>query len=219
MAGPESTLLMSQAEFARRRSVSKKTVTEWKGKGLLAMTADGKVDVDASEWNLDQRPATYRGGTAHRPIRSAPKDEPNRREQPRRAATLASERPSRPETSDTALSSDPDDQEAGFDPDNPNLPTAQAVRRKENWLGLGRRQDVLTKEGRLVDRPTAEAMFFAEARAIRDAWIAWPARVAIEMADELKVDARTLTQVLAAHVNQHLAELGEPTDPDFGRRQ
>ncbi len=74
----------------------------------------------------------------------------------------------------------------------------------------------MTKQGKLVDRAEAEAAFFDEARAIRDAWLAWPARVAIEMADALKVDARTLTQVLATYVQQHLAELGEPSGPDLG---
>ncbi|WP_157091502.1 hypothetical protein [Methylobacterium nodulans] len=42
-------------------------------------------------------------------------------------------------------------------------------------------------------------------------WLAWPARVAIVMADELKVDPRVLTTILTTHVHQHLAELGEPT--------
>jgi hypothetical protein len=36
------------------------------------------------------------------------------------------------------------------------------------------------------------------------------------MAAELKVDARTLTQVLATYVQQHLAELGEPQQPEDG---
>lgn len=212
---------MSQAEFARHRGVSKAVVTKWKGQGLLALAPDGKVDVEATEWNLDQRPASYRGGTVHRPIRTVPKEEPDPRErpaEPKRAPPppppQAAPLPPRPAEPGAEPNGEP-----AFDPENPNLPLPLAVQRKENWLGLGRRQDVLTKEGKLVDRPAAEAAFFAEARAIRDAWIAWPARVAIEMAAELKVDARTLTQVLAAHVNQHLAELGEPTDPGLGRRQ
>jgi hypothetical protein len=214
MAGPEPKILMSQAEFARRRGVSKKTVTEWKGKGLLAMTADGKVDVEASEWSLDQRPATYRGGTAHRPIRAVPKTEPDSREtQPERA----NPKPSRPAA--PQLPEGGEGKGLEFDPENPNLPLSAAVQRKENWLGLARRQDVLFKDRKLVDRAAAEAAFFKEARGIRDAWIAWPARVAIEMADELKIDARTLSQVLAAYVQQHLAELGEPTDLDLGQHR
>ncbi|ABY28556.1 hypothetical protein [Methylorubrum extorquens] len=67
-----------------------------------------------------------------------------------------------------------------------------------------------------MNRDAAEALFFDTARDLRYAWLAWPAQVAIIMADELKIDARTLTTVLTAHVHQHLAELGEP-DVDLPR--
>ena len=198
---------MTQAEFARHRGVSKAGVTKWKGQGLLVLNAAGLVEVEATEWNLDQRPATYRGGTVHRPIRSAPKDEPDPRERPARPAGPAGkpEAPQRP--------GEPADEPADYDPDDPDLPTPHAIRRKENYLGLFRRQEVLKNDRRLVDRAAAEALFFDTARELRDAWLSWPARVAIEMADELKVDARTLTTILTAHVRKHVAELGEP-EPD-----
>ncbi len=195
---------MTQAEFARHRGVSKAIVTKWKGQGLLAVTADGRVEVEATEWNLDQRPATNRGGTTHRPIRAIPRAEPDPRERP-------APRQAPPPEPDDESGDAPE-----FDPENPNLSLAAAAQRKENHLGLLRRQEYLTKQGKLVDRAEAEAAFFDEARAMRDAWLAWPARVGIEMADALKVDARTLTQVLASYVQQHLAELGEPSSPDLG---
>jgi hypothetical protein len=56
--------IVSQAEFARLRGVSRKTVTAWKRQDRLLLTSDGKVDVAASENLLALRPATYRGGTA-----------------------------------------------------------------------------------------------------------------------------------------------------------
>lgn len=205
MADPAPKLIMSQAEFARRRGVSKKTVTDWKGKGLLSMTADGKVDVDASEWNLDQRPATYRGGTAHRPVRTAPKDEPDPREaKPERAKPTP-----HPATAPRLFEIDEGDP-LDFDPDDPNLDLQEAVRRKENFLGLQRKQDYEVKQGRLVNRDAAEKLFFDTARDQRDAWAAWPSRIAVTMADELGIDARTLTTVLTAHVQHHLEQLGEP---------
>lgn len=71
--GQSEPRFLSQAAFARRRGVSRNAVTDWKQAGYLVMTADGKVDVEASEWNLDQRPANYRGGTTHRPVRAIPK--------------------------------------------------------------------------------------------------------------------------------------------------
>ncbi|WP_348273091.1 hypothetical protein [Methylobacterium sp. 174MFSha1.1] len=205
---------MTQAEFARHRGVSKAIVTKWKGQGLLAMASDGQVEVEATEWNLDQRPATNRGGTTHRPIRAIPRAEPDPRERPAPRPSKADHKGAIPQPS--RAEPDGDEEPPEFDPENPNLSLAAAAQRKENHLGLLRRQEYLTKQGKLVDRAEAEAAFFDEARAMRDAWLAWPARVGIEMADALKVDARTLTQVLATYVQQHLAELGEPSDPDLG---
>lgn len=45
---------MNQAEFARFHSVSKKTVTSWKNKGWVVLNADGLVDKDQSNKNLEQ---------------------------------------------------------------------------------------------------------------------------------------------------------------------
>lgn len=65
---------MGQAELASHRGVSKAVVTKWKGQGQLVLTEDGNVYVGRTEWNLDQRPANYRGGTTHRPVRTIPRD-------------------------------------------------------------------------------------------------------------------------------------------------
>lgn len=207
--------VMSQAEFARHRGVSKAIVTKWKGQGLLSLADDGKIDVEATEWNLDQRPANYRGGTTHRPVRAIPRDETPAGKPARPAAAPRPIEPAPPpERQDDGSQGDGG---AEFDPEDPNLPLAQAAQRKENHLGLLRRLEYLTKQGILVERSAAEAAFFEEGRAFRDALIAWPARVSIEMADELKIDARELTQVLATYVNQLLTELGEPSDLDLSR--
>lgn len=205
---------MGQAEFARHRGVSKAVVTKWKGQGLLVLTEDGKVDVERTEWNLDQRPANYRGGTTHRPVRAIPRDDapPGKPARP-----AAAPRPAAPPQQPAG--DEPGEDGPEIDWDDPNLPPNLALQRKENYLGLLRKLDHATKQGALVDRAAAEAAFFDEARAIRDAWIAWPARVAIEMADALKIDARELTQVLSDYVNKHLAELGEPSDLDLSRHQ
>ncbi len=42
----------NQADYARHREVSRKTVTEWKQRGLLRFTADGDVDFAASDQAL-----------------------------------------------------------------------------------------------------------------------------------------------------------------------
>ncbi|MCG5247970.1 hypothetical protein [Methylorubrum extorquens] len=223
MAETSRPKFLSQADFARARNVSRKTVTGWKQKGLLVLTEDGKIDVEATEWNLDQRPSTYRGGVTHRPVRAKDGNNASHAETQPKAAPKPSPQPTaRP--APNLSSEDQGDDGAEIDWDDPNLSLAQAAQRKENYLGLLRKLDHAVKLGLLVDRPAAEAAFFEEARAIRDALIAWPARVSIEMAEEIRIDpttgkadARELTQVLAAYVNTFLTELGEPSDLDLSR--
>jgi len=64
-------------------------------------------------------------------------------------------------------------------------------------------------KGDLVDRAQAIAQVFKLARAERDAWLNWPARVSAQMASQLGVDAHTLHVALEAAVREHLQELGE----------
>ena len=54
-------LLMSQADFARRRGVSRPTVTGYKKKGLLVMVGD-QVDAVASDQSLADHLDPVRGG-------------------------------------------------------------------------------------------------------------------------------------------------------------
>lgn len=64
-------------------------------------------------------------------------------------------------------------------------------------------------KGELVDRSQAVAHVFALARAERDAWLNWPARVAATLAARLGVEAHALHVALDAGVREHLQELGE----------
>nr|WP_183508349.1 hypothetical protein [Methylobacterium brachythecii] len=191
--------------------VSRKAVTAWKQKDLLVFSDAGLIDVEASEWNLDQRPASYRGGVTHRPVRAAEgntdRSEPKAPAKPK-PDTWQQVADAMPRPGTTPAEGAPDE---SFDLDGVDLPTPLAIRRKENYLGLQRRQEVEKGNRKLVDREAAEKLFFDTARDFRDAWLSWPARVAITMADELKVDPRALTTILTAHVQQHLAELGEPS--------
>ena len=50
---------------------------------------------------------------------------------------------------------------------------------------------------------------FKLARAERDAWLNWPARISAQMAARLGVDPHTLHVALEAAVREHLQELGE----------
>ena len=64
-------------------------------------------------------------------------------------------------------------------------------------------------KGELVDRSQAIAQVFTLARAERDAWLNWPARISAPMAAKLGVDAHSLHIALETAVREHLLELGE----------
>jgi hypothetical protein len=61
----------------------------------------------------------------------------------------------------------------------------------------------------LVDRAKAIAHVFRIARAERDAWLSWPARISAQMAAELEVDPHKMHVMLESYVRQHLSELSD----------
>jgi hypothetical protein len=80
-----------------------------------------------------------------------------------------------------------------------------------------RRLRLEERRGALLDRRTTLAKFFTTVRAMRDAWLAWPARVGPEMAADLhgivcadcrrKLDAPRLMIVVEPYVRRQLEEL------------
>jgi len=64
-------------------------------------------------------------------------------------------------------------------------------------------------KGDLVDRNQALAHVFKLARAERDAWLNWPARISAQLAAKLNADPHTMHVALEAAVREHLLELGE----------
>ncbi|HEV7266160.1 MAG TPA: elements of external origin [Falsiroseomonas sp.] len=61
------------------------------------------------------------------------------------------------------------------------------------------------RKGKLVDKARALLLVHRLAKEERDAILAWPARVAAEMAAELGVDAHRLQTMMDARLRQHLA--------------
>ena len=98
----------------------------------------------------------------------------------------------------------------------------EALRLKENWTALLRRLEYEHKSGSLVEMSVAQGVVFELCREQRDAWLAWPAKVAPFIAMQFAIDdVDRLTNTLAAHVHKQLADLGEPEprfDADEGRR-
>lgn len=66
---------MTRAEFARHRGVSKPAVTQWAAAGRLVLTADGKVDVEASEVRLAET-MNSRGGKRQTGVSGGAQAEP-----------------------------------------------------------------------------------------------------------------------------------------------
>ena len=70
--------------------------------------------------------------------------------------------------------------------------------------GIGRCQHIAARRVRLD-----AIMRGGMARAERDAWLNWPARVAAQMAADLNADGHTLHVLLEKAVRNHLIELGD----------
>ncbi|MGC1550834.1 MAG: hypothetical protein WA777_20115 [Rhodanobacter sp.] len=95
------------------------------------------------------------------------------------------------------------------------LPYAAALQNKENYLALLRQLEFEQKSGELIELASAERVLFEGARAQRDAWLNWPARVGALIAADLGLEADRVTEILTTHVHKHIEQLGEP-DVDFG---
>jgi hypothetical protein len=61
--------------------------------------------------------------------------------------------------------------------------------------------------GALVSRDAATLKAFAYTRIIRDAWLAWPARIGPQLAATFDLDAATVTVTLDRYVRQQLEDL------------
>jgi hypothetical protein len=96
----------------------------------------------------------------------------------------------------------------------PMLPYGQALQNKENYLALLRQLEFEQKSGELIELSMAERVLFEGARAQRDAWLNWPARVGAMIAADLGLEADRVTEILTTHVHKHIEQLGEP-DVDF----
>jgi hypothetical protein len=63
------------------------------------------------------------------------------------------------------------------------------------------------QRGALVSRDQATQKAFAYTRLIRDAWLAWPARIGPQLAAAFDLDAATVTVRLEQYVRQQLEDL------------
>lgn len=223
--------LVSQAEYADRHKVSRKTVTMWKSKGYLVFQGR-MVDVEASDVILrDKRLGRFRDyDPSHAEPQGNSEGNPpaqgNIQGPPLPQGVLFAELPElgpngRPVPADNPVVSEALSAIAGqIDGFLQNvlqgkfLGQAEAEQIKQNALAAKHLLEVRIRSGELVEVAEAEALFFESFRSERDAWLNLPVRIAPLIAAQFDIDVDLLTEALAHHVNDHLNARGEP-DPDF----
>ena len=205
MTEPNSErVFLSQADFARHRGVSRNAVTVWKRKGLLVLNGAGLVDVNETEWKLDERPPIYRGGVAHRPIRKADCNNfDDRKDKPKPVSA--------PPVKSSARPGDGAPDPAEFNFDDPNLPMAEAVRRKENFLGLTRKHEFEVAKGEWVRIEDVGRAVEREYAVVRERLLAMPGKLASKLEG---LDRTAIELVLIDEVTEALNELHAPDAGD-----
>jgi hypothetical protein len=171
----------SQREVARRLGVSHTALQKAQRAGRIAPEPDGAWDVERVRARL------------------AESSNPTRK-----TAAFAAPPPPRPAAPAAAPLTPP----AAPDP----LPRAaqntfhDARTANEVLKAQERRLRLDERKGKLVDKARALLLVHRLAKEERDAILAWPARVAAEMAAELGVDTHRLQTMMDARLRQHLAE-------------
>jgi hypothetical protein len=199
---------VNQAAFAAMHGVSRPSITKWKNRGWLAFAGD-LIDVEASNALLKKHRAT----PAKKTSKSVTSALQGNKQGNKQGNALGNKGPNITiamrdgETTEQAAS-----RLADMAIDEMTIDDARL--KKEIYLGLLNQLEYEQRSGKLIDLDTAEAVFFEEFRAQRDAWLNWPIRVGPLLAAELGLEADKVTEALNGHVYKHISSLGEP-DPTF----
>jgi phage terminase Nu1 subunit (DNA packaging protein) len=89
-------------------------------------------------------------------------------------------------------------------------PRAEAERRAAVAKADAAELELARRRSELIERDLVKREVYALARAERDSWQGWAARVAPTLAAELGVDHAALLAALEREVAAHLADLSEP---------
>ncbi|QDX24521.1 elements of external origin [Pandoraea pnomenusa] len=168
--------------YARHRGVSDAAVRKAIAAGRVTPEGDGTLDPQRADAEWARNTEAPRTGTRARAVKAAVPPE-------------------------TATAAPVGDGPAALPAGGASLLQArtvnEVVKAQTNKVRLAR------LKGELVERNQAIAHVFKLARAERDAWLNWPARISAQMAARLAVDPHTMHVALEAAVREHLQELGD----------
>lgn len=181
---------LSIRAYSRHRGVSDTAVRKAIQSGRISLDSDGRIDpqVADAQWSVNTDAAQQR--------KAAPQ-----REVPQEAVTSVREALSSPHNPLAGIGA------GGTAAGGTTLMQAktanEVLKAQTNKVRLAR------LKGELVAKDQAVAHVFRMARAERDAWLNWPARVAAQMASELGVDGHALHVLLEKAVRDQLTALGD----------
>jgi hypothetical protein len=177
----------SQREVARRLGISHTALQKAQRAGRIAPEADGNWDIENVRARLaDSSDPTRK--TATLPPAAPPTMPMPMAPRPAAPTSISAPHPA-PEPLPRAA------QNTFHDARTAN----EVLKAQERRLRLDERK------GKLVDKARALLLVHRLAKEERDAILAWPARVAAEMAAELGVDAHRLQTMMDTRLRQHLA--------------
>jgi hypothetical protein len=180
IAAAQPGRVASQREVARRLGVSHTALQKAQRAGRIAPEADGAWDVEKVRARLaESSDPTRKTASFVAPLSPRPAVQP-------------------PLAQPAAAAPDPLPRIAGSTFHDARTAN-EVLKAQERRLRLDERK------GKLVDKARALLLVHRLAKEERDAILAWPARVAAEMAAELGVDAHRLQTMLDTRLRQHLA--------------
>lgn len=153
---------LSKSEFAAHKGWSKPYVSKLAKNGRLVLTADGKVDVAATEALLQRTADPSKTGVADRHQR---------------------ERVERGVTAHLAPAAPPlDPPPSALDDDGEAIDFQKARARREHYLARLAENESRKSDGELVERVAVENAAFATGRMLRDLLLGLPKQISAELA-------------------------------------